>query len=65
VESWKRNVLSPRYSTKKWWRWARELGPRQMATFARVIIQTQRMLQVDAYMKETIPGQTPAALGDG
>jgi hopanoid C-3 methylase len=65
VESWKRNVLSPRYSTKKWWRWARELGPRQMATFARVIIQTQRMLRVDAYMKETIPGQTPAALGDG
>jgi hypothetical protein len=61
VESWKRNVLSPRYSTQKWWRWARELGPRQLITFLQVIVQTQRMLRVEAYMKETIASQTPAA----
>lgn len=61
VASWKRNVLSPRYSTQKWWRWARELGPRQVVTFARVIAQTQRMLRVEAYMKEAIPAQVPAA----
>jgi radical SAM superfamily enzyme YgiQ (UPF0313 family) len=63
VESWKRNVLSPRYSRDKWWRWAKELGPRQLVTFARVIVQTQRMLNVDAYMKETVPAQTPSAVG--
>lgn len=63
VKSWKRNVLSPRYSTKKWWRWARELGPRQLVTFLRVIAQTQRMLRVDAYMRETIPAQVPTAAG--
>ncbi|MFW5741455.1 MAG: B12-binding domain-containing radical SAM protein [Myxococcota bacterium] len=64
VESWRRNVLSPRYSTQKWWRWARELGPRQMVTFAQVLLQTQRMLSVEAYMKETIAARVPASAAD-
>lgn len=60
AESWRRNVLSPRYSTRKWWRWARELGPQGLVNLGRVLWRTQRMLNVDAYMNETIPAQVPA-----
>ena len=62
VKSWKRNVLSAGYSTTKWWKWARELEPKQLLLFARVMLQTQRMLSVRAYVKESIPAQTPASL---
>lgn len=63
VQSWKRNVLSSSYSTKKWWRWANELDPRQLAMLARILLQTQRMLRVNAYMRESTAAQTPSAMG--
>ncbi len=59
VESWRRNVLSARHATR-WWRWAKELGPRQLATLAAVLYRTQRLLDVEAYLKETFPLQLPA-----
>ncbi len=55
AESWKRNVLGPRYAGSKWWRWARELDARQVIVLARVLHRTQRMLDSGAYLRETFP----------
>jgi len=60
AESWRRNVLGPRYAGAKWWRWARELEPRQALVLARVLYRTQRMLDPDAYLRETFPAMVGA-----
>ncbi len=60
VESWRRNVLSASHSKRKWWRWLLGLSPSQMLSLARVLIRTQRLLNVDAYVRETFPLQLPA-----
>ena len=63
AESWRRNVLGTRYSKKKWWRWAKELSPRQMVTLARVLLRTQRLLRAEAYLEEAFPMQVPESPG--
>ncbi|MCU0690511.1 MAG: B12-binding domain-containing radical SAM protein [Polyangiaceae bacterium] len=60
VESWRRNVLSSRHASRKWWGWLRELTPLQLLSVVRVLMRTQRMLRVDAYLDETFPMQVPA-----
>lgn len=60
VESWRRNVLNPKRSRGKWIRWIRGLNAGQVAQLGRVLWQTRRLLQVDAYLKETFPLQAPA-----
>lgn len=63
VKSWKRNVLSPRYSASKWLGWTRGLTFEQIWMLARVLVRTQRMLRVDAYLAESFPMHVPAAPG--
>lgn len=60
VECWRRNVLSTRYATRKWWRWLSELNPRQALVLGQVLWRTQRMLKVESYLAETFPMQLPA-----
>lgn len=60
VESWRRNVLSARHSGRKWWRWLGGLGPMQLLTLVRILIRTQRQLDVGTYLEESFPLQLPA-----
>jgi len=62
VECWRRNVLGAGHAPH-WGRWLVGLRPSQMWTLARVLLQTQRMLRVDAYLDETFPLQVPARFG--
>lgn len=61
VESWRRNVLNAARSREKLWKWARGLTPRQLLQLARVLNRTQRLLDVNAYLREAFPATAPAA----
>jgi len=69
TQSWKRNVLSPTFSLTSWLRWIRQVRWSQLLLLARTIYQTQRIVRVDAYLKEAfpldaaLPLQFPAAPG--
>ena len=65
TQSWKRNVLSPTFSLSSWLRWVRQGKLSQLWLLARTIYQTQRIVSVDAYLREAFPLQIPAAAGVG
>jgi radical SAM superfamily enzyme YgiQ (UPF0313 family) len=62
VASWRRNVLSPRHARAHWWKWLRQLRPVQAWTLLKVLWQTQRLLDVDAYLDDAFPLQVPASI---
>ena len=64
ADAWRHNVLSSRYSLSRWWRWLGELTPGQIWVLLRVLIRTQRLVRVSAYLAETFPRTLPAAMGD-
>lgn len=64
VESWKRNVLSSSQAPTRWLRWFRGIGMRDAVTLAGVLYRTQRLMNVDAYMKDTFPPELPAILAE-
>jgi radical SAM superfamily enzyme YgiQ (UPF0313 family) len=64
VECWRRNVLSSRRAAPKLLGWMHGLGPRQILTLLRVLVQTQRMLDRRRYLEETFPLQVPAKLAE-
>ena len=63
VESWRRNVLRPASSRKRLFEWTAGLSPGQVLMLLRVLLQTRRVLDVSAYLRETPPTQTPAGFG--
>lgn len=63
TRSWKRNVLSPTFSLSSWLRWVRQVKLSQLWLLARTIYQTQRIVNVEAYLEEAFPLQIPAAAG--
>ena len=65
VETWRRNVLSPRRSRKKLWQWARGLTPAQLLLLGRVLLHTRRLLHVPSYLQETFPITAPTPSRSG
>jgi hopanoid C-3 methylase len=64
VECWRRNVLSANRAVPHLSRWVRGLTFAQMLVLFRILLRTQRMLNVDKYLDETFPLQVPASLGE-
>jgi radical SAM superfamily enzyme YgiQ (UPF0313 family) len=64
VECWRRNVLSSRRAAPKILGWMRGLTPGQILTLVRVLLRTQRMLNIQNYLDETFPLQVPATLAE-
>lgn len=62
VECWRRNVLGAGHA-QHWIRWLKGLTSTQIAVLARVLLRTQRIVQVSAYLDETFPLQVPARPG--
>jgi hopanoid C-3 methylase len=60
TQSWKRNVLGPRFSTRKWLGWLREVKLTQMALILRTLYQAQRNLSAKAHLDEAFPLQIPS-----
>jgi len=52
VESWKHNVLASRHAPRRWLKWFRGLGPRDMLALAGVLWRTQRLLSVEAHLAD-------------
>jgi radical SAM superfamily enzyme YgiQ (UPF0313 family) len=50
-ETWRRSVLNLK-GRKKWWHWAAHAKPRHWMHLARVLRETQRMLQASHYLRE-------------
>ena len=50
-ETWRRSVLNLKGS-KKWWQWAAHARPQHWVHLARVLLQTQRMMDVPHYVRE-------------
>jgi radical SAM superfamily enzyme YgiQ (UPF0313 family) len=65
TQSWKRNVLSSTFSLSSWLSWLRQVKWSQLWLLARTIYQTQRIVNVNAYLKEVFPLQIPASAGIG
>lgn len=63
AESWKRNVLGPKFSVRSWLGWLRDVRFTQMALLVRTIYRSQRLLSVNAYLNEAFPLQIPAKFG--
>lgn len=64
VECWRRNVLGVGHAGH-WGRWLKGLSVAQIAVLVRVLLRTQRLLKVSAYLDETFPLQVPARPIDG
>ncbi|RPJ83587.1 MAG: radical SAM protein, partial [Acidobacteria bacterium] len=50
-ETWRRSVLNLR-GRKKWWQWAREVRPGQLGRLARILRQTQKLMDPEHYIAE-------------
>lgn len=55
AECWRRTVLNARGGKKRWWKWILEVELRQIPMMARVLLQTQRMMDPASYLEETFP----------
>jgi len=56
---WRTNVLSSQNATRRIFRWARGLGPREWLTLLRVLVRSQRLVSPRAYLAEHGPGALP------
>ena len=54
-ETWRRSVLNLR-GRKKWWQWLREVRPAQALRLARLLRQTQTLMDPARYLAETRVG---------
>jgi hypothetical protein len=50
-ETWRRSVLNLRGS-KPWWKWIRDVKPRQFAFLVHALVRTQRMMDPRYYLSE-------------
>jgi radical SAM superfamily enzyme YgiQ (UPF0313 family) len=55
AESWRRTVLHTGGTAKPWWKWLAEVEVRQLPMLARVLVQTQRLMNPEAYLREAFP----------
>jgi len=62
VESWKKNVLSSGFASRRWLSWFRGIGLSEALALAGVLYRTQRLMNVDAYLDDTFPPELPALL---
>lgn len=62
AETWRRSILNPARSYRRWHKWLRGLTWRQLLMFAGAMRRTRRLMDVDAYMAEAFPLQIPAAV---
>jgi hypothetical protein len=62
ARSWKRNVLSSAHAFRNWSAWLLEVKWSQVPLLLRILHQTQRNCNMDAYLKEAFPLSAPAAL---
>jgi len=60
AECWKRTVLNARGDRKRLFSWLRGLEWTQVPTMARVLLRTQRMMDPEAYLRETFAPPRPA-----
>lgn len=65
VKSWRRSVLNPANSHGRWWKWLRGLSLRQILALGGALARTHRQMNVDAYLAEMFPLQSPAGVGQG
>ncbi len=62
AECWRRTVLNAKPGGhKSWWRWLLGVDPRQVPTLARVLLNTQRMMDPECYLRETFPPEARAS----
>ena len=61
AETWKRSMLNLS-GQKRWIDWARQIRPLQLPYLTRVLMRTQRMMQLEAYMKEHHEGVRAKAI---
>ena len=54
-------MLNARGGKKCWWKWIMEVELRQIPVMARVLLQTQRMMDPGSYLKETFPEEQTSA----
>ncbi len=59
VQGWRRNILSPRTARGRFRAWAKGLTFAQMLTLLQLLYRSRRMLDVEAYLRETFPLQLP------
>jgi len=51
-ETWRRSVLNLR-GRKKWWQWAAEVRPQHLLRLARILRQTQTLMDPQHYLAQT------------
>src|SRR5450759_1602109 len=51
-ETWRRSVLNLR-GRKKWWQWAAEVRPQHLLRLARILRQTQTLMDPEHYLAQT------------
>ncbi len=64
AQTWRRSILNPARSFRRWHKWLRGLSVRQLLMFAGAMRRTRRLMDVDAYLTEVFPLQIPAAVGE-
>jgi radical SAM superfamily enzyme YgiQ (UPF0313 family) len=52
AESWRRTVLNAGGTAKPWWKWLSEVSVSQLPMLARVLWQTHRLMNPEAYLRE-------------